>query len=286
MPSLAIARTVKTLRAAVAERRHAGRSIGLVPTMGALHRGHLALVERARREADVAVATIFVNPTQFAATEDLSRYPRTLDQDLAALAAAGADIAYVPDVGTMYPEGFSTRIEPGGPAEAGLEDRVRPGHFSGVATIVCKLFTQSGADVAIFGEKDFQQLCVIRRMAGDLDLPIRVLGEPTVREPDGLALSSRNRYLSAEERAAAPVLHRTLAACARSIAGGGHARVILAEGREALERAGFAVDYLELRDAASLAPADRLGSEPLRLLGAGRLGTTRLLDNVAVGRSE
>jgi pantoate--beta-alanine ligase len=282
MPSLTIARTVETLRAAIADERRAGHSIGLVPTMGALHRGHLALVERARMEAGAAVATIFVNPTQFAAHEDLSRYPRTLDADLAALEAAGAGIAYVPDVSVMYPQGFSTRIEVAGPAEAGLEDRVRPGHFAGVATVVAKLFTQSGADVAVFGEKDFQQLCVIRRMAADLDLPIRVLGEPTVREPDGLALSSRNRYLSAEDRATAPVLHRTLVACARSIARGGHVGVILAEGRETLERAGFAVDYLELRDAVSLAPATALAAAPLRLLAVGRLGTTRLLDNVAV----
>jgi pantoate--beta-alanine ligase len=284
MPSLTIARTVQTLRAAIAGQRAAGRSVGLVPTMGALHAGHLALVARARRDAQATVASIFVNPTQFAAGEDLSRYPRTLEQDLAALEAAGADIAYVPDAAAIYPPGFATRIEVGGPALAGLEDRVRPGHFAGVATVVAKLFTQTGADLAVFGEKDYQQLCVIRRMAADLDLPIRVVREPTVREADGLALSSRNRYLTGEERAIAPVLHRTLSACARSIAGGAHVRVILAEGRENLERAGFAVDYLELRDAASLAPAEPNGGASLRLLGAGSLGATRLLDNVGVGR--
>jgi pantoate--beta-alanine ligase len=281
MTALSLLPTRSELGAAMAAERRAGRSIALVPTMGALHAGHLALVARARREADRCLVSIFVNPTQFAANEDLSRYPRTLDADLALLEEAGADAVYLPSVEEIYPPGFATRIVPGGPALAGLEDRVRPDHFPGVATVVAKLFLQTKADVAVFGEKDYQQLRVVTQLASDLDLPIRVLGEPTVREADGLALSSRNRYLSEEERAAAPVLHRTLRACARMIARTGHVGPALAEGRETIERAGMAVDYLELRDALTLA-APLPGKFRCRLLVAARLGSTRLIDNIAV----
>jgi pantoate--beta-alanine ligase len=281
---LKVVQSVAELRASAAPARASGAKIGLVPTMGALHAGHLALLRRARREAGFTIVSIFVNPTQFAPGEDLAKYPRTLDADLAALEAANADIAFLPDAGAMYPQGFATRIELQGPALAGLEDRIRPGHFAGVATVVAKLFLQSGADLAVFGEKDYQQLCVVRRMAADLDMPITVLGEPTVREPDGLALSSRNRYLSLEERQAAPTLHRVLTACARSIARGGHAAPVLAEGREAVERAGFVLDYLELRQAETLAEVVETSPAPLRILVAARIGTTRLIDNIEVTR--
>jgi pantoate--beta-alanine ligase len=285
MPAPTLAKTVESLRQLVASARARQARIGLVPTMGALHAGHVALVERARHEADFTVASIFVNPTQFAPAEDLSRYPRTLEEDLAKLETAGADAAFVPDAEIMYPPGFSTRIALTGPAVAGLEDRIRPDHFPGVATIVAKLFIQSGADVAVFGEKDYQQLCVVRQLARDLDLPIVVVGEPTVREPDGLALSSRNRYLKPEERAAAPVLHRVLTAAKRSLDRGGDAGTILAEGRETIARAGFDLDYLELRQDRTLAPVTDTTKSRLRLLVAARIGTTRLIDNVGVGAS-
>ncbi|MDQ0468317.1 pantoate--beta-alanine ligase [Labrys wisconsinensis] len=280
--AITIVRTVAALRSAVAALRRGGGTIGLVPTMGALHDGHIALVERGRREADHVAASIFVNPTQFAVGEDLALYPRTEAADLARLEAAGTALAFIPAPEEMYPAGFATTVSLAGPAAAGLEDRFRPTHFAGVATVVAKLFVQSQADIAVFGEKDYQQLMVVTRMARDLDLPIRVVGAPTVREADGLAMSSRNRYLAPDERAAAPVLHRVLAACARTIRGGGHAGAALAEGREAIERAGFALDYLEARQAESLAPlADGTGG-PIRLLVAARIGKTRLIDNLGV----
>jgi pantoate--beta-alanine ligase len=280
MGGIIIVRDISALRGAMATHRRRGVSVGLVPTMGALHAGHLKLVERARREADRVLVSIFVNPTQFAATEDLSAYPRTFDDDVAALNEAHADIIYAPTPKVMYPQGFSTTVTPSGPAAAGLEDRFRPEHFPGVATVCAKLFLQSGADVAVFGEKDFQQLRVVERMVHDLDIPIRIIGEPTMREADGLALSSRNRYLSAEERAIAPTLHHALEACARALRGGGHVGTIIAEGREALARAGFAVDYLEARDAQTLAQVDSVTGHPTRLLAAARLGRTRLIDNI------
>ena len=283
MPSIAVVRSVEDLRREVGAARASTATIGLVPTMGALHEGHLALVTRARREARVTIASIFVNPTQFSAGEDLSAYPRTLEDDLAQLERAGADIAFVPSAEAMYPPGFALSIAMAGPAKAGLEDLARPEHFGGVATVVAKLFVQSGANVAVFGEKDYQQLRVVTRLAADLDLPIRIVGEPTVREADGLALSSRNRFLSPQDRAAAPVLHRTLVACARSLRAGGHAGAILAEGREIIGRAGVRLDYLELRDALTLEPAVPASGRPSRLLVAGRLGSTRLIDNIDAG---
>jgi pantoate--beta-alanine ligase len=278
-----IAKTVPALRRALARWRAAGETIALVPTMGALHEGHLALVRLARRRADRVVVSIFVNPAQFAPTEDFSTYPRTFASDVAALAEQKADLVWAPgSVEVMYPKGFATRIVPDGPAIAGLEDAFRPDFFKGVATVVAKLFIQTMPDIAVFGEKDYQQLKVVSRMARDLDLPLRVIGAPTVREEDGLAMSSRNVYLSPDERAVAPVLHRVLRLCAEKIAKGRNSATILSEGREAIERASFKLDYLEARHAETLAPVASAKDGPVRLLVAAKLGTTRLIDNVGV----
>jgi pantoate--beta-alanine ligase len=278
-----VAKTVASLRRAVADWRNASETIALVPTMGALHDGHLSLVRLSRRRAGRVVVSIFVNPAQFAPAEDFSTYPRTFDSDLAALAREKTDLVWAPaNVAVMYPEGFATRIAPEGPAMAGLEDAFRPDFFKGVATVVAKLFTQVAPDFAVFGEKDYQQLKVVARMARDLDLPLRVIGARTVRERDGLAMSSRNVYLSAEERAVAPVLFRVLTLCAQKIAKGRPIATIMAEGREAIARAGFVLDYLEARHAETLAPIDSLKAGPIRLLVAAKLGKTRLIDNVGV----
>jgi len=278
-----VAKTVASLRRKLASWRDAGETIALVPTMGALHAGHLSLVRLAQRKARRVVVSIFVNPAQFAPTEDFSTYPRTFATDLAALADAKADLVWAPEsVAVMYPAGFSTRIVPAGPAKVGLEDAFRPDFFAGVATVVGKLFIQAGADVAVFGEKDYQQLKVVTRMARDLDLPLRVIGAPTVREQDGLAMSSRNVYLTPDERAVAPVLHRVLTLCAKKIAGGHAVATILSEGREAIERAGFTLDYLEARHAETLEPIASGKDGPVRLLVAGKIGKTRLIDNVGV----
>jgi pantoate--beta-alanine ligase len=278
-----IAKTVSGLRRSVAQWRDGGETIALVPTMGALHEGHISLVRLARRRADRVVVSIFVNPAQFAPTEDFSTYPRTFDTDLALLAREKADLIWAPQsVSVMYPEGFATRIVPEGPATAGLEDRFRPDFFKGVATVVAKLFTQAMPDLAVFGQKDYQQLKVVTRMARDLDLPLRVIGAPTVREADGLAMSSRNVYLSVEQRAEAPLLHRVLRLCAEKIAKERSIATILSEGREAIERAGFVLDYLEARHAETLASIGSVKDGPIRLLVAARLGTTRLIDNVGV----
>jgi pantoate--beta-alanine ligase len=278
-----IAKTVTALRRQIARWRKSGETIALVPTMGALHDGHLSLVRLARRRADRTVVSIFVNPAQFAPSEDFSTYPRTFDADIALLAEEKADLVWAPaNVAVMYPEGFATRIVPEGPATAGLEDAFRPDFFKGVATVVAKLFTQVAPDIAVFGQKDYQQLKVVTRMARDLDLPLRVIGAPTVRERDGLAMSSRNVYLSAEERAVAPVLHRVLQLCANKIAEGRPLATILADGRDAVERAGFVLDYLEARHAETLAPIKSAKDGRVRLLVAARLGSTRLIDNVGV----
>lgn len=274
-------RTISALERATAPYRDAGETIALVPTMGALHAGHLALVRLACRKADRVVVSIFVNPKQFAPHEDFGSYPRTLDTDLEALTPLGVDLIWLPDTAVMYPDGFSTRIVPEGPALVGLEDKFRPHFFGGVATVVAKLFGQCRPHIAVFGEKDYQQLKVVTRMAQDLDLKVRVIGGPTVREKDGLALSSRNLYLSPEERAVAPTLHNVLRDCAARIAKGEPIAHVVATGREVIERAGFAVDYLEARDADSLAPVEGAKMRPLRLLVAARLGRTRLIDNMA-----
>ena len=283
MPTrLTIARNVRSLRTAVAAFRKKRESVALVPTMGALHRGHLALVREARRRADRVVVSIFVNPTQFAPTEDFGSYPRTFETDIAALGEADVELVWAPIADVMYPEGFSTRIEPGGAAKAGLEDKFRPHFFGGVATVVAKLFTQVTPDVAIFGQKDYQQLRVVTQMAKDLDLPLKVVGLPTVRERDGLALSSRNAYLSEADRAVAPMLSRVLNSCATRINRREPVETVLEEGIAELKHAGFAVDYLEARHALTLAPAGSLKDGPIRLLVAAKLGKTRLIDNLAV----
>jgi pantoate--beta-alanine ligase len=277
-----VVRTLPALHRAVARLRQSQQRVALVPTMGALHQGHLALVRLARRRARRVIVSIFVNPAQFAPSEDLASYPRDLDADLEALAGSGADLVWAPATETIYPPGYALKIVPGGPASVGLEDKFRPHFFAGVATVVTKLFLQCRPDVAIFGEKDYQQLKVITSFTRDLDLPIKILGAPIVREGDGLALSSRNAYLSAEERAVAPTLHRVLADCAGEIAGGAPLVPTLAQGRAAIAQTGFALDYLEARHADTLLPIGSVRDGPIRLLVAARLGRTRLIDNVAV----
>ena len=277
-----VARSVAALRKAMEPFRRKGERIALVPTMGALHAGHLKLVREARRRARRVVVSIFVNPTQFAPNEDFASYPRTFATDLAALAAEKADLVWAPTAAVMYPEGFATRLAPEGAALAGLEDKFRPHFFGGVATVVSKLFTQVAPDLALFGQKDYQQLRVITQMAKDLDLPLKVIGIPTVREKDGLALSSRNAYLSAEERKVAPTLSRVLKDCATRIRAGEEIARVLEEGRAAIARAGFTLDYLEARHALSLAPIASVKDGPIRLLVAAKIGKTRLIDNLAV----
>jgi pantoate--beta-alanine ligase len=250
--------------------------------MGALHDGHVSLVRLAKRRARRVVVSIFVNPTQFAPTEDFGSYPRTWKADLARLTAEGVDLIWNPDVKTMYPDGFASRIMTDGPASAGLEDRFRPHFFSGVATVVGKLFTQCRPDLAIFGEKDFQQLRVVARMSADLDLGVKVVGSRTVRERDGLAMSSRNVYLSAEERRAAPVLFATMKETARKLRAGGDLHAAQTNAVETISAAGFTVDYFETRHAETLAPVTSTKDGPLRILVAAKIGATRLIDNIAV----
>jgi pantoate--beta-alanine ligase len=280
MAETTVARTVAALRRRVAGWRAQGESVGLVPTMGAIHAGHLALVAAARGECTRVVASLFVNPTQFGPAEDFAAYPRDEAGDVAAFAQAGVDLVFAPAVAEMYPAGFATGVHVGGVADV-LEGARRPGHFDGVATVVAKLLLQALPDAAFFGEKDYQQLLVVRRLARDLDIPVRIAGVATVREADGLALSSRNRYLSPEERRAAPLLYRVLKDTAAALAARPAAvAAALARGVERLQAGGFAVDYLELRGAADLAPLARLAG-PARLLAAARLGRTRLIDNIA-----
>lgn len=275
-----VARSLPSLHRARAELGKRNATLALVPTMGALHDGHVSLVRLAKRRAKKVVVSIFVNPTQFAAHEDLGSYPRTWAADIAKLAAEGVDLVWNPNVETMYPEGFATRVAPEGPALAGLEDRFRPHFFGGVATVVAKLFTQVRPDFALFGEKDFQQLKVVTRMARDLDLGVKVIGGPIVRERDGLAMSSRNVYLSPDQRRTATVLFRTLKATAKRLRAGDDFKAALSDGAEIIGQAGFALDYLEVRHAETLAPATSLEDGPLRLLVAAKIGTTRLIDNI------
>ena len=279
---LRVARTVPTLRRAVLRWRAARERLALVPTMGALHAGHGALVRAARRRARRVVVSIFVNPAQFAPEEDLTTYPQTFNSDVAMLTKLEADLIWAPSTDVMYPPGFATRVVPAGPAAAGLEDRFRPHFFEGVATVVTKLLVQCAPDYAMFGEKDYQQLKVISEMAKDLDLSARIVAIPTVREKDGLALSSRNAYLSARERAIAPALNRVLKECAGKIARGEPLPQVLEEGARAIEQTGFLLDYLEARDAETLAPVTSAADGPIRLLVAARLGSTRLIDNLPV----
>jgi pantoate--beta-alanine ligase len=279
--TLTIVRNILDLRKETASWRARGFASAVVPTMGALHQGHLTLVREGLKHADRVVTTIFVNPKQFAANEDLGRYPRTEASDLAQLEEAGAHLVFAPAPDEVYPPGFATSVVMAGPAKAGLEDKFRPHFFDGVATVVAKLFTQSGADFAMFGEKDFQQLLVVKRMARDLDLPIEVIGVPTVREANGLALSSRNAYLSKAEHHQAASLFRILNQAAVKIRAGQKPSRATAAARRALTTRRFRVDYVAARNAETLA-LPRTVDEPMRLLAAVWLGGTRLIDNIAV----
>jgi pantoate--beta-alanine ligase len=276
-----VVRTVVELRKVIAGWRQSGDAVALVPTMGALHDGHVALVSEGLRHCQRVVTSIFVNPTQFAPTEDFGTYPRTFDSDRAKLAAARCDLIWAPTVDVMYPAGFATRVVPAGAAD-GLETDYRPQFFSGVATVCCKLFTQVGPDIAVFGEKDYQQLQVVRQMVRDLDLPLSIVGHPTVREPDGLAMSSRNAYLSAAERKIAPVVNRAIVTAAGAVRSGVKIAEAEAQGAAMVEAAGLKVDYVAIRDAETLATVDAVGPRPLRALVAAWLGKTRLIDNIAV----
>ncbi len=275
-------KTVRELRAAIARARAEGKRIGFVPTMGNLHSGHVALVEKASQRADFVVTSIFVNPLQFGPNEDLAKYPRTLAADQEKLVSAGCHLLFAPTPEEMYPQGMDDQTRISVPVVSeGLCGGSRPGHFEGVATVVAKLFNMVQPDLAIFGEKDFQQLAVIRKLVRDLNLPVQIFGEPTVRADDGLALSSRNGYLSAEQRQVAPQLFATLKDMADSICGGrdDFSRLTL-DGLKHLEKAGFRPDYLEIREAGSLRPA-QAGDKELVILVAAYLGTTRLIDNLA-----
>ena len=278
--------TVVEMRDIVRDWRRAGDLVALVPTMGGLHEGHLSLVRAARRRARRVIATIFVNPRQFGKGEDYEKYPRDEVRDAEMLSGAGCDLIYAPDVSEMYPEGFATTVSVDG-ATDDLCGTHRPGHFDGVTTVVCKLLNQAQPDYALFGEKDWQQLVTIRRMVRDLDMPVRIASSPTVREADGLAMSSRNRFLSPEQRRIAAKLNKALFASADHIAHGVPPERVLAACRKALLAAGFdAIDYLEARDAVTLDPVPTFttGGES-RLFAAARLGQTRLIDNVPIERT-
>lgn len=276
-----IIREVSQLPAALIALRAGGKSLGLVPTMGALHAGHMALVHEAKRRADRVAATIFVNPLQFGANEDLDRYPRQEEQDTAMLEEAGCDLLWLPQPDEMYPAGFSTNVSVKGVSDR-WEGESRPGHFDGVATVVAKLLCAIRPDIALFGEKDFQQLAVIRRMAQDLQIGVEISGVPTVRDDDGLALSSRNAYLSAEDRESALALPRNLNSSAERISQGADVGLVLNEARAAILAAGFSrVDYFALVNALTLEPLDK-AEGAMRLIAAAVIGRTRLIDNVTV----
>ncbi len=277
-----IVRTIPALRRAVDSLRAKKATTALVPTMGALHDGHVSLVRLAKRRATKVIVSIFVNPTQFAPSEDFGSYPRTWKADVARLAAEDVDLIWNPDVKTMYPDGFASKILTEGPAIADLEDRFRPHFFGGVATVVGKLFTQVRPDFAVFGEKDFQQLRVVTRMARDLDLGVKVIGSRTVRERDGLTMSSRNVYLSPEQRRAAPELYRAMKQSAQALRAGDDIKAAMAGGAELIAAAGFVLDYFEVRHAETLAPIASVKDGPMRILVAAKIGTTRLIDNIAV----
>lgn len=282
-PVLPMVRTPADLHAHVQGWRDAGARVALVPTMGALHGGHRSLVRLARARADRVVASVFVNPAQFGPHEDLDAYPRREAGDAYALAEEACDLLYAPSAEAMYPAGFATTVSVAGVSEP-LDGAARPGHFAGVATVVAKLLIQAAPDMAVFGEKDWQQLLVVRRLARDLDLPVEIVPAPTARAPDGLALSSRNAYLSEAERDVAPRLHATLNAAAAALARGAEVAGIEAEGRAALLQAGFGpVDYFEARGAEDLRRFERRVDGPARLLAAAWLGRTRLIDNTPVG---
>ncbi len=279
---LKIVRTVETLHALVSQWRRREMRTALVPTMGALHDGHLRLVEMGLRTADRVVVTIFVNPQQFAPGEDLDTYPRTEKTDVEKLRTAGAHLIFAPPLLEMYPESFCSTVSLSGPAKAGLEDKSRPQFFDGVTTVVAKLFIAAGCDYAMFGEKDFQQLKVVTRMARDLSIPTTVVGVPTVRADDGLALSSRNAYLSEAERTIAPALHQTLQDLAANIRSGKNIARSCTVARKNLNQKGFKTEYVEVRVAETLEPVRTVSETELRILAAAWLGKTRLIDNIAV----
>jgi pantoate--beta-alanine ligase len=283
MKSMQVLTRCHEIFAAVTLLRREGKTVGLVPTMGALHAGHLSLVEVSRRDCDMTVVTIFVNPTQFGPHEDFTRYPRDLDADLEKLRPLGVDLVFAPPLAEMYPPGETTRVDPGCIAEP-LEGQFRPGHFRGVATIVLKLFNAIPANVAYFGQKDYQQTLVVRRMAADLNVPVRIAVCPTIRESDGLALSSRNVYLSSDERLRALVLSQSLILADRLVAEGEHdAATILAQMRELFARAGVdRIDYIALADPETLAPAAEIRGRTLTAIAA-HIGKTRLIDNRLIG---
>ena len=274
-------RHIKALRDSVRRWRRNGESVAMVPTMGALHTGHLALVEAARKKAERVIVTIFVNPAQFAEGEDLDLYPRTEAGDLEKLEPYDPDIVFAPAAREIYPDGFDTTVSVGGPS-AGLESDARPHFFTGVTTVVTKLLLAGLPDYATFGDKDYQQLLVVKKLVRDLNIPTQIIACPTIREADGLALSSRNAYLSPAERAAAPKLFETLSGVAAQIGAGGAQGDALAKARRDLERTGFEIDYITVRDARTLEPVGEPATGPLRVLAAVRLGSTRLIDNVAV----
>lgn len=276
-----LVRTVKALRRETSKWREEGLTWAVVPTMGALHEGHLTLAREGLKLADRLIATIFVNPRQFAATEDLGRYPRDEGGDIRKLGRVGTHLIFAPPPEEIYPEGFATTVSLAGPAKVGLEDKFRPQFFDGVTTIVAKLFTQTGADYAMFGEKDYQQLKVVTRMAKDLDLPIEVVGVPTIREDDGLAMSSRNKYLSKTERQQATAIYRALTLAADKIRAGIGMQSATRSAQRALMTQGFKVDYVTVRNAETLAVPQSV-NEPLRLIAAAWLGKTRLIDNIPV----
>ncbi len=280
--TIPVARSVRALRQRLEAWRQDGRRIALVPTMGALHAGHVSLVTAARRRGCAVAASIFVNPTQFGPNEDLSTYPRTFGQDRRMLTEAGCGLIFAPEPEEVYPDGFATTVTLAGPAKAGLEDRFRPFHFDGVATVVAKLFSMARPDIAVFGEKDYQQLQVVKRLASDLDLAVKVIGAPTVREADGLAMSSRNRYLSEDERRRAAAIPQALRAAIVAMRSGAPPVEAAARAAEELTTSGFVVDYVEVRDARTLAPVRSLANGPARILAAARIGRTRLIDNMPV----
>jgi pantoate--beta-alanine ligase len=278
--ALVAVRDVDSLRRRVQGWRREGRSVALVPTMGALHKGHLALMAHAQKLADRVVATIFVNPKQFGPREDFAAYPRREHDDFEMLSTAGVNVLFAPDVNAMYPPGFATGVRVAGLSDV-LDGQHRAGHFDGVATVVTKLLLQALPDIALFGEKDYQQLTIIRRLALDLNIPVSIIGVPTVRESDGLAMSSRNAYLTSAERAQAPALYRAITAAAQRIAAGGDIAGELAQARDEIVKAGFAsVDYVEACNAETLQPLKP--GEPGRVLAAAQLGRARLIDNVAI----
>lgn len=279
---LSIVSTAQVLREEITELKKAGGTVALVPTMGALHEGHLSLVKLGLELADSVVCSIFVNPKQFGENEDLDAYPRTLAADIQALSSVNTDIVFTPETDEMYPEGYQTMVSIGD-ISSGLCGASRPGHFDGMATIVCKLLLMAGADVAIFGEKDYQQLLVIKRMAEDLHIPTKIIGAPILRADDGLALSSRNQYLSAKDRDLAPLVYKILVDTKDALLDGSEIEATLLNGQKTLKANGFEMDYFELRDTVFLQPlTGELNQRPARLLVAAKLGNTRLIDNIEV----